>query len=50
MKQQFGTSNEQLNDILQNKNQSFSTSSSMITPLMNTLSAISSESAHYTKE
>ena len=50
MKEQFGTTNEQLKDILQNKNQSFSTSSSMITPLMNTLSAISLESEHYTKK
>ena len=50
MKQHFGTTNEQLKDILQNKNQSFSSSSTMITPLMNTLSAITSESAHYTKE
>ena len=50
MKEHFGTSNEQLKDILQNKNQSFSTSSSMITPLMNTLSAVSLESKHYTKE
>ena len=50
MKEHFGTTNEQLKDILQNKNQSFSTSSSMITPLMNTLSAISLESVHYTKE
>jgi len=50
MKEHFGSSNEQLKDILQNKNQSFSASSSMITPLMNTLSAVSSESKHYTKE
>lgn len=50
MKENFGSSNEQLKDILQNKNQSFSTSSSMIIPLMNTLSAVSSESKHYTKE
>jgi len=50
MKEHFGTTNEQLKDVLQNKNQSFSTSSSMITPLMNTLSAISLESCHYTKE
>jgi len=34
----------------QNKNKSFSTSFSMITPLMNTLSAISQESNHYTKD
>jgi len=50
MKNHFGTSNEQLKDILQHKNQSFSTSSGMITPLMNTLSGISLESKHYTKE
>lgn len=50
MKEHFGTSNEQLRDVLQNKNQSFSTSSSMITPLMNTLSAIPSDAKHYTKK
>ena len=50
MKEHFGTGNEQLKAILQNKNQSFSASSSMITPLMNTLSAVPSESKHYTKE
>ena len=50
MKEHFGSSNEQLKDILQNRNQSFATSSSMITPLMNTLSAIPSDSKHYSKE
>jgi len=50
MKKHFGTNNEQLKNILQNKNQSFSTSSSMITPLMNTLSDISLEAKHYSKE
>ncbi len=50
MKENFGTGNEQLKNILQNKNQSFSTSLSMITPLMNTLSAIPSGTEHYTKE
>ncbi len=50
MKEHFGSSNEQLKDILQNKNQSFSTSSSMISPLMNTLSAIPSDAKHYTKK
>ena len=50
MKEHFGTSNEQLKDVLQNKNQSFSASSGMITPLMNTLSAISSDAKHYTKK
>lgn len=50
MKDNFGTTNEQLKDILQNKNQSLSSSLSMITPLMNTLSAIPLESKHYTKK
>ncbi len=50
MKEHFGSSNEQLKDILHNKNQSFSTSSSMISPLMNTLSAIPSDAEHYTKK
>jgi DNA-binding transcriptional MerR regulator len=50
MKTHFGSSNEQLKDTLQNKNQSFSTSLSMITPLMNTLSAIPSDAEHYTKK
>lgn len=50
MKEHFGTGNEQLKHILQNKNQSFSTSLTMITPLMNTLSAIPLETKHYTKE
>jgi len=50
MKEHFGTSNEQLRDVLQNKNQSFSSSLNMITPLMNTLSDIPSDTEHYTKE
>lgn len=50
MKEHFGTTNEELKDVLQNKNKSFSTSFSMITPLMNTLSATSQESNHYTKD
>ena len=50
MKEHFGSSNEQLKDILQNRNRSFSTSSSMITPLMNTLSAIPSDAKHYSKK
>ncbi len=50
MKENFGTSNEQLKGVLQNKNQSFSTSLNMITPLMNTLSAIPSDTEHYTKK
>ncbi len=50
MKEHFGSSNEQLKDILNNKDQSFASSSSMITPLMNTLTAIPSDTKHYTKE
>lgn len=50
MKEHFGSTNEQLKQILQNKNRSFSTSSSMISPLMNTLSAIPTDDEHYTKE
>ncbi|MDD3591491.1 MAG: MerR family transcriptional regulator [Sulfurovum sp.] len=49
MKEHFGSTNEQLKDILQFKDQSFSTSSGMIVPLMNTLSAIPSDAKHYTK-
>lgn len=49
MKEHFGSSNEQLKDILQYKDQSFSTSSGMIVPLMNTLSAIPADTKHYTK-
>jgi len=50
MKENFQTSNEHLKNILQNRNQSFSSSSSMITPLMNTLSSVSPDDEHYTKE
>ena len=49
MKEHFGSTNEQLKDMLQYKDQSFSSSSGMIVPLMNTLSAIPSDAKHYTK-
>lgn len=49
MKEHFGSTNEQLKDILQYRDQSFSTSSGMIVPLMNTLTAIPSDAEHYTK-
>ncbi|MFT7824028.1 MAG: MerR family transcriptional regulator [Sulfurimonas sp.] len=49
MKEHFGSTNEQLRDALQRKDQSFSTSSGMIVPLMNTLSAVPSDAKHYTK-
>jgi len=50
MKEHLGSTNEQLKHILQNHNQSFASSSTMITPLMNTLSDIPSNTKHYTKE
>ena len=49
MKQEMGSSNEQIKMALQNKNQSFSSSLSMLAPLMQTLSAIPSGATHYSK-
>ena len=49
MKQHFGSSNEQLKDALQRKDLTLSTSSSMIVPLMNTLSDIPADATRYTK-
>jgi len=50
MKQEMGSSNEQIRTALQNKNQSFSSSFTMLTPLMQTLSAIPVGATHYTKQ
>lgn len=50
MKQEMGSSNEQIKEILQNKNQSFSSSSSMIAPLMQTLGNIPNDAKHYSKD
>ena len=50
MKQEMGSSNEQIKTALKNKNKSLSSSYSMLAPLMQTLSAIPSGAAHYTKE
>lgn len=50
MKEQIGSSNEQIRYALQNKNQSLSSSFKMLEPLMNTLSAVPSNATHYTKE
>ena len=50
MQQEMGSSNEQLKAILKNKNQSLSSSFSMLTPLMRTLTAIPNDAKHYTKE
>ena len=50
MKEEIGSTNEQIKSALQNKNQSLSSSFSMIEPLMNTLSSIPANAEHYTKE
>lgn len=50
MKEEIGSSNEQIKFALQNKNQSLSSSLAMIEPLMNTLSAIPVDAVHYTKK
>lgn len=50
MKQELGSSNEQIKMALKNKNQSFSSSFSMLAPLMQTLSAIPADAKHFTKK
>ncbi len=50
MKEEIGSSNDQIRFALQNKNQSLSSSLGMIEPLMNTLSAIPADAVHYTKK
>jgi len=50
MQQEMGSSNEQIKTALENKNQSLSSSFSMLAPLMQTLSAIPSGATHYTKD
>ncbi|WP_373001838.1 MerR family transcriptional regulator [Sulfurimonas sp.] len=50
MKQEMGSSNEQIKTALQHKNQSLSSSFSMLAPLMQTLSDIPAGTKHYTKE
>lgn len=49
MKHEMNSSNEQIKVALQNKNQSLSSSFSMLAPLMQTLSAIPIDAKHYTK-
>ncbi len=49
MQQEIGSTNEQIKTILQNKNQSLSSSFSMLAPLMQTLSAIPNNAIHYSK-
>ncbi|WP_373031890.1 MerR family transcriptional regulator [Sulfurovum sp.] len=50
MKEEIGSSNEQIRLALQKQNQSFSSSATMLQPLMNTLSAIPSDAEHFTKD
>jgi len=50
MKEQIGSTNEQIKHELQNKNQSFSSSFAMLEPLMNALSTVPVNSTHYTKK
>jgi len=50
MKHELGSSNEQIKTALQNKNQSLSSSFSMLAPLMQTLSAIPKDAKRFTKK
>lgn len=50
MQETMGSSIEQIRLILKNKNNSFSSSYTMLAPLMNTLSCLGPQSEHYTKE
>ena len=50
MQQEMGSSNEQIKTALANKNQSLSSSYSMLTPLMQTLSNIPKGAKRYTKD
>ena len=50
MKEEMGSNNEQIKLALEQKNNSFSSSYSMLAPLMNTLSSVDSYTNHYTKK
>ena len=50
MKEQIGSTNEQIKFALQNQNQSFSSSATMLQPLMHTLSEIPLDARHFTKK
>lgn len=50
MKEEIGSTNEQIKFALQNQDQSFSSSATMLQPLMNTLSGIPADVTHYTKK
>ena len=49
MQQEMGSSIEQIKSMLQQKNQSFSSSFTMLAPLMQTLSGVQGGDTHYTK-
>ena len=50
MKEEIGSTNEQIKFALQNQNQSLSSSATMLQPLMNTLSGIPVDAKHFTKD
>ena len=50
MQDEMGSTNEQIKQALENKNNSFSSSYAMLAPLMNTLSCVNSNMTHYTKK
>ena len=50
MKEEIGSTNEQIKFALQNQNQSLSSSATMLQPLMNALSGIPEDDKHYTKK
>lgn len=50
MKEEIGSTNEQIKFALQNQNQSLSSSATMLQPLMNTLSDIPSDAKHFSKK
>ena len=50
MKNEMGSTNEQIKLALEQKNNSFSSSYTMLEPLMNTLSGIAVNTQHYTKD
>ena len=50
MQEEMGSTNEQIKQALENKNNSFSSSYAMLAPLMNTLSCVNSNMTHYTKK
>ena len=50
MKDELGSTNEQIKLALKQKNNSFSSSYTMLEPLMNTLGGIAINSKHYTKD